>query len=221
MSPTPRSRLVSLAAAALLAASALLAAGCAAGATTSNPAPTPVVLATLDPALIPSRAPLPSRAPTPTPKPTPKPTPTPAPTAAPKTAIEKLKIGSPYRLVDNPANQALHANINLQMGSVTVTEKMTGREIYQGTTPVGLAYVLEITGVPMTEAVFEGGARGAAANTGGKLTYATVLGHKVAYVSAPTAGFALFLHDNNIVMVGAQTLPLTKTLLTALLKANA
>ena len=97
---------------------------------------------------------------------------------------------------------------------------MSGREIHQRGKPVGLLYVLELTGVPMSDAVFQGGARGAAANSGGKLTYGTVLGHKVAYVVTKTASFAMFLRDDVIVMVGAQTLAQTKALLSAVLKSN-
>jgi hypothetical protein len=97
---------------------------------------------------------------------------------------------------------------------------MSGREIHQRAKLVGLAYVIEFTGIPMNDAAFEGGARGAAANTGGKLTYGKVLGHKVAYVVTKSASFALYLHDDAIVMVGAQTLSLTKTLLTSVIKAN-
>ena len=62
--------------------------------------------------------------------------------------------------------------------------------------------------------------RGAAANTGGKLTYAQVLGKKVAYIAARQASFAMYLHGATIVMVGAQTLGLTKTLLASVIKSN-
>ena len=61
---------------------------------------------------------------------------------------------------------------------------------------------------------------GAARNTGGKLTYGKVLGHKVAYVVAKGASFALYLHDDTMVMVGSATLGTTKALLTAVIKAN-
>jgi hypothetical protein len=106
------------------------------------------------------------------------------------------------------------------MGAIAVTETLSGLEIRQRGKTVGLAYVLELDGVPMSNAVFEGGARGAAANSGGKLTYGKVLGKKVAYVATKQASFAMYLHGDVIVMIGAGTLSLTKTLLTSVIKAN-
>jgi hypothetical protein len=194
------------------AAALLLIAGCTGGAAdVSSPSPSATVRpATPTPTRIPTFSPVPSYPASP-------PIPTPAP---PASAIETLKICSPYVLVFNPANTALSATFSFQMASVNVTETMSGREIHQRAKLVGLAYVIEFTGIPMNDAAFEGGARGAAANTGGKLTYSTVLGHKVAYVVTKSASFALYLHDDAIVMVGAQTLSLTKTLLTSVIKAN-
>jgi hypothetical protein len=214
--PRLASRLGGLAAAAVLGAA--MVAGCAAASSPAAPAASgPIVLATLDPALIPSRPPTPSHSPSPRPTPTPRPSATPAPE---KTAIEKLKIGSPYTLVYNPANTALSANFTFDMGGISVKERVSGREIHQRGTLVGLAYVLEIDGVPMNNAAFEGAARGGAASSGGKLTYGTVLGHKVAYVVAKTASFGLFLDRDHLVMVGAQSLAVTKTLLQSVIKAN-
>lgn len=211
MPPTLRSgSRVATCAAALL----LVAAGCTGGAAVdSSPSSsvTAVRSATPTPTRKPTFSPVPSHSPSL------PPSPTPAPTAG---LIDTLKIGSPYVFVFNPANSALSANLSFQMGSINVTETMSGREIHQRGKIVGLAYVIEITGIPMNEAAFEGGARGAAANTGGKLTYSTVLGHKVAWVVAKAASFGIYLHDDVMVMVGAQTLTLTKTLLASVLKAN-
>src|SRR5262249_8406656 len=157
----------------------------------------------------------------PTPRPSAKPTPTPRPTTAPpKTAIEKLKIGSPYTLVNNPANPALSASLTINIGGLSVKETISGREVRQRGTLVGLAYILEIDGVPMNEAAFEGAARGGAASSNGKLTYGTVLGHKVAYVAAKTSSAAMFLDGDHLVMVVAPTMAVTKTLLQSLIKAN-
>jgi hypothetical protein len=196
MPPTFRSgSRVATCAAALL----LIAAGCSGGAAVdSSPSSSPTAArpATPTPTRKPTFSPVPSQSPSP-------PIPTPAPSAS---AIETLKIGSPYVLVFNPANTALSATFSFQMASVNVTETMSGREIHQRAKLVGLAYVIEFIGIPMNDAAFEGGARGAAANTGGKVT--------------KSASFALYLHDDAIVMVGAQTLSLTKTLLTSVIKAN-
>jgi hypothetical protein len=191
-----------------------VAAGCSGGAAVvSSPSPSAIArpVATAAPTPTPSPSPVPSR------PPSPSPSPTPAPSAS---AIQALKIGSPYTLVDNPANTALNASFNFSMGSVVVTETISGREVRQHGKTIGLVYVLEMDGVPMSSAVFEAGARGAAANSGGKLTYGTVLGHKVAYVVTKTASFAMYLHHDAIVMVGAESLSLTKTLLTSVIKAN-
>ncbi|HEY7969114.1 MAG TPA: hypothetical protein VID95_03910 [Candidatus Limnocylindrales bacterium] len=162
--------------------------------------------------------------PTPSPTRPASPSPSPKPSASPEEvaarAVDSLKIGKPYALVFNAANPALSANFSFQVGSVTVTETMSGLEIRQRGQTVGLVYVLEIVGIPMNNAAFEGGARGAAANTGGKLTYAKVLGKKVAYIAARQASFAMYLHGATIVMVGAQTLGLTKTLLASVIKSN-
>jgi hypothetical protein len=209
-----------------VAAIALLVAGCSSAASPAAPAASgPLVLATLDPALLPSQTPIPSRSPSPPPSPTPSPTPAPSeivlPTQAPSTgAIDKLKIGSPYTLVYNPADKALNISFSVQVGGLTVTETMSGREIHQRGNAIGLVYVVELNGVPMNEQVFEAGARGAAANTSGKLTYGTVLGHKVAYIVAKAGAFAMYLRGENIIMVGADGLPLTKTLLQSLITAN-
>jgi hypothetical protein len=186
--------------------------GCGGGAAvdSSPSSPAIAVRSTPTPTRKPSFSPVPSQSPSP-----------PIPTLAPPvSAIETLKIGSPYVFVFNPANTALSANFSFQMGSINVTETMSGREIHQRGKIVGLAYVIEFTGIPMSDAAFEGGARGAAANTGGKLTYGKVLGHRVAYVVTRSASFALYRHVDAIVMVGAQTLSLTKTLLTSVIKAN-
>jgi hypothetical protein len=204
-----RSRVATCAAALLL-----IAAGCTGGAANvSSPSAsaTPVRSATPTPSHIPTRSPSPSHSPSQAPSLTPAPA---------TSAIDALKIGSPYKLVFNPANTALSASFSFQMGAVSVTETMSGREIHQRGKAIGLAYVLEFTGIPMSDAVFEGGARGAAANTNGKLTYGTVLGHRVAYVVTKPASFARYLHGDVIVMVGAETLSLTKTLLTSVIKAN-
>jgi hypothetical protein len=210
-------RLAGLAAAAVLVAT--LVAGCASASNQPPAASGPIVLATLDPALIPSRPPIPSHSPSSRPRPsaTPRATPTPAPA---KTAIEKLKIGSPYTLVYNPANPALSASLTINIGGLTVKETISGREVRQRGTLVGLAYVVEASGVPMNDAALQGAARGAAATSGGKVSYGTVLGHKVAYVVAKTASFAMFLDGDHLVMVGAASLAVTKTLLQSVIKAN-
>jgi hypothetical protein len=206
MPPKPRFPLrLALCAATVL----LVAAGCGGGtAVVVSPSPSDAAVVTA------------SIAPSPTPSPSPSavlPTPTVAPTPG---FIATLKIGSPYELVDNPANQSLRGSFNFQLGSVNATETLSGREIRQRTKLVGIVLVLSFDGIPMNNAAFEGGARGAAGTSGGTLTYAKVLGHRVAYIVAKTASYALYLDHDVIIMVAADKLPLVKTLLTALMKAN-
>ena len=194
-----------------LLAGTLVLAGCGGGAAAvASPAPSVVA---------PTPTPTPTPTPRPTPTSTPRPTPAPSPSQAPS-FITSLKIGSPYELVDNPANQALHGSFNFTLGSISATETLTGREIRQRTALVGLALVLEIVGIPMNEAAFVGGARGAAANSGGKLTYSTILGHRVAFIEAKTGAFGMYLTHDAIVMVGADKAATMKTLLTSVIKAN-
>jgi hypothetical protein len=106
------------------------------------------------------------------------------------------------------------------MGSVKVEETITGREIHQRTKLVGLVLVLEFNGFPMSTAAFEGGARGAAATSGGTLKYDTILGHRVAVVTATGGAFGMYVHGEAILMVAADSPALMRTLLTAMIKAN-
>ncbi len=197
-------------------ATLLIATGCTGGSVAVS---SPSAVATAAVASISPKPSIPTPSPVPSRPPSAPPAPTPVPAAA--SAIAKLKIGAPYTLVFNPANAALSASFTVKVGSINVTETMSGREIHKGGTTVGLAYVLEFTGIQMSDKVFEGGARGAAGTTGGKLTYGTVLGHKVAYIVTKPASFAMYRAGEVIVMVGAETLSVTKTLLTSLLKSNA
>jgi hypothetical protein len=106
------------------------------------------------------------------------------------------------------------------MGSVKVEEVITGREIHQRTKLVGMLLVLEFNGFPMSDAAFEGGARGAAATSGGTLKYDRILGRRVAIVTATGGAFGMYVHGEAIVMVAADSSSLMRTLLTAVIKAN-
>lgn len=167
--------------------------------------------------------------PVPTAKPTPKPTPTASPAASPtpslapsaaELAAVALKIGAPYRLVVNPANTSLTGSISLQVAGKEVHETIAGREIWQGDSAVGLAYILQIEGVPMTQKVFDAGAQGAANNTAGKLTFTTILGHRVGLVTAKAGTFGMYALDDTIVMILGTKPAVTKPLLTSVIKAN-
>ena len=165
--------------------------------------------------------PSPTRSPSPSPVPS-YPTPTRAP-ASPTPALDAasgLKIGSPFRLVANPANSTLTASFSFNVATVHVEETMTGREVWQRNKLVGLAYIIEISGVQMNRTMFDRAAQGAANTTQGKLTFTTILGNRVAFIATKTASFGLYVLHETIVMVGAETMAETKTLLTSVLKAN-
>jgi hypothetical protein len=155
--------------------------------------------------------------PTPTPTPRPKATPTPAPAAE---AIATLKIGRPYTLVANPANPALKGSIAFDVSGVHLVETITGREIWEGSKPLGLALVLEFQGIKMSAAVFNGGAQGAANSTGGTLTFTTILGTRVGIVTAKAGTFGMYPLGDHIVMVAGTKSADTTPLLTSVIKAN-
>ena len=170
-------------------------------------------------------------APTATPRPTVRPTARPTPTPSPRPSVASptpvatdaaaaLKIAAPYTLTANASNRQMSGNVAFDIGSVHLTETISGREIRTGGKLVGMALVLRIAGVPMSDAVFEGGAKGAANQTGGKLSYTTVLGTRVALVAAPSVTAALYrLHDDIVMVIGLKAAD-TKTLLAAVIKAN-
>ena len=192
----------------------LIVAGCtgsAAAPVSPSPTASPNAAATPSPARSLSPSPVPSY-----------PTPTRAP-ASPTPAIDAasgLKIGSPFRLVANPANSTLTASFSFNVATVHVEETMTGREVWQRNKLVGLAYIIEISGVQMSRTMFDRAAQGAANATQGNLTFTTILGNRVAFIATKTASFGLYVLHETIVMVGAETMAETKTLLTSVLKAN-
>jgi hypothetical protein len=192
-------------------AALVIVAGCS-GSAAAPISPTASPTAAVTPSPTPSRSHVPSY-PTPTQAPA-------SPTPPPLDAASGLKIGSPFRLVANPANSTLTASFSFNIATVHIEETMTGREVWQRNKLVGLAYVIEISGVAMTRATFDRAAQGAANTTQGKLTFTTILGNRVAFIATKTASFGLYVLHENIVMVGAETMTETKTLLTSVLKAN-
>lgn len=173
----------------------------------------------------PTPAPTATAVPTPRPTPLPTPTPTASPTASPSAtpvaeAVAAVKIGAPYKLVANPANKALSASIEITIAGQHITETITGREIHKGGSVVGMLLVLQFHGIPMNSTVFEGAAKGAANTVGGKLAYTTILGWKVAIITADGGTVALFRLHNNIVMVLGTKARDTKPLATSVIKAN-
>jgi len=97
---------------------------------------------------------------------------------------------------------------------------MNGREVWNGSSLVGAAIVMRFTGMPMTTQVFEAAARGGANNVNGRVTYETVLGTRVAYITSPTTSVGMFPLHGSIVMIGGTTATGTKALLASVIKAN-
>ena len=192
----------------------LVVAGCtgsAAAPVSPSPTASPNAAATPSPARSLSPSPVPSY---------PTPTRAPASSTPALDAASGLKIGSPFRLVANPANSTLTASFSFNVATVHVEETMTGREVWQRNKLVGLAYIIEISGVQMSRTMFDRAAQGAANATQGNLTFTTILGNRVAFIATKTASFGLYVLHETIVMVGASTMAVTKTLLTSVLKAN-
>ena len=136
---------------------AVIVAACGGG-TAAIASPSPSETAVPTPTARPTARPTPRPIPSPIRLATPKPT-TPKPTPAPPAeAAATLKIGAPYRLVANRANLALTGSVTLDIAGQHIEERISGREIWQGTKMVGLALVLEFDGVKMTPAIYDAGA---------------------------------------------------------------
>lgn len=195
-------------------AALLVLGGCTVGAAPATPGP----LATLDIPATPT--PLPTQRPTPTPVATPSPSPvaSPTPDAAPASDLAStLRIGLPYKLVLNSRNGALKASFTFDYAGTHIDVVMNGREIWQGGKLVGAAIVMEMSGIDMTEEVFE-----AAANNSGsrRVTFATILGERVAFAETAQTTVGMYVLRGRIVMVGGVDPGDAKELLTAVIEAN-
>jgi len=206
---------------AIILASVVLIAACSGGETGAVSPSQAAAVAT------PTTVPTPRPTARPTPVPTPKPSPTPVaseappePEATPVDPAAALKIAAPYKLRANPANKDLNASIELTVAGVHVTETITGREILNGGKVVGQVAVIQIRGVPVTAALFEPAAQGAARNVGGTVTYSTISGIRVAMIKAATGTIGMvMLHQNILMVIGTKSAD-TKPLLTEVIKAN-
>jgi hypothetical protein len=200
-------------AASLLGAILLVGACSAGGPPAADPTPTPAATPKI------TFPPRPTALPTATPAPTPVAQPTPAAPAVDDLA-SGLKIGKPYRLVDNPANKALTGSFQLDVAGQHIEAAMNGREVWNSSSLIGAAIVMRFTGHPVTTPMFEGAARGGAANVGGKVSYATVLGTRVAYITSSQATAGMYVLHGSIVMVAGTTSANTKAVLASIIKAN-
>lgn len=193
-------------------AALLVLGGCSVAAEPATPGP----LATLDIPATPT--PPPTQRPTPSPVATPSPTPAASPTKVPEPETEllvaKLRIGAPYELVANPGNKALTASFSIDVAGTHIDAIMHGREIRRGRTVVGVAFVMEVSGMKLTRQTFE-----AEANATGRATFSTILGQRVAFVTTQTK-VGMYLLHGNIVMVAAVDPADTEALLTSVIEAN-
>jgi hypothetical protein len=195
--PTPAARPRRFAATALAAGLRLsVLGGCTVGAEPATPGP----LATLDIPATPT--PLPTQRPTPTPVVTASPTPVLSPSPKPEPASDlasDLRINLPYKLVANGRNGALKATLSFDVAGSHIEAVMNGREIWLGGKLVGIALVMEMRGIEMTDEVFE-----AAANNNGRAraTFSQVNGKRVAWVDTGDATVGMYLLHGRIIMVG-------------------
>jgi hypothetical protein len=165
--------------------------------------------------------------PTASPTPTPTLTPTPTPrTTTGQTENSKpdssagLKIGAPYTLVANALNRGLRATFSFDIGAQHVEASMNGREIRKDGVTVGVALVLQFTGIPMSSALFEASAKGGARNAGGTLSYTKVLGQRVAIITTKQATAEMYALGDQMIMVGGNKPADSRTYITSIIKAN-
>jgi pyruvate/2-oxoglutarate dehydrogenase complex dihydrolipoamide acyltransferase (E2) component len=192
-------------------------AGCSSAAApdSANPPASLAWLATAEPTA--------ARPATPSPVPTPTPTPSATPTAEPDPVEDAgwdVQIGAPYKLVDNPANGALKASFSVDVAGQHIEAAMSGREIRRSSAMVGAALKVEFTGMSMTRQVFEASAKGGATSSGGRLSYTTILGKRVAMITTSQTTVGMYVLHGFILMVAGVKASDTKTLLTSVIKAN-
>ncbi|MEA2546413.1 MAG: hypothetical protein QOI09_1686, partial [Chloroflexota bacterium] len=143
------------------------------------------------------------------------------PSASPDAAAAVL-IGTPYLLVDNPKNKVLTESFafRFDVAGQLVESTMSGREIRQDSTLVGLVLVMNFGGLKMTDDVFDAAANATATNSGGKVAFTTILGKRVAFVTTKDSTFGMYGLGDAIVMVGGPTGTDARTLLTSVITAN-
>jgi hypothetical protein len=181
---------------ALVLAALLVLGACTVGAEPATPGP----LATLDIPATPT--PLPTERPTPSPVVTPSPTPdaSPSPEPNPESDLASdLRIGLPYKLVENGRNGALKASFAFEYAGTHIEAVMSGREIWLGGKLVAIALVMEMRGIEMTDEVFEAAANN---NGRGRATFSQVNGERVAWVDTADATVGMYLLHGRIIMVG-------------------
>ncbi len=198
---------------------ALVLAACTTSSATPGPTgpPEPAPTATSGPSAMPT----PTLTPTPAPTPAATPTATPDPTATPVPDIAGgLQIGSPFELVDNPADPTLQASFTIDIAGVHLEATMRGREVTRRGVVVGYAFVEVIDGLPWTKETFDIAAQGGARNVGGKLTFMKIAGKRVGLIKSSYGAYAMYRLGDSIVLVGAETVALAKTLVSSVIKAN-
>jgi hypothetical protein len=171
----------------------------------------------VNPAAVPSPSPTAS----PSEAATGSPSPSVAPSASPASDVATgIEIGPPYVLTGNPGSTALSGTFNVDLAGKRVEAIMNGREIRQDSKLVGLILVMKFGTTPMTREFFDLAANQAASNSGGKVTFSTILGNRVAFVTSTGASYGLYARGDSILMVGGPTGTDARTLLTSVIEAN-
>jgi hypothetical protein len=129
-----------------------------------------------------------------------------SPSASPATDVATgIEIGDPYVLTGNPGSTALSGTFNVDVAGKRVEAIMNGREIRKDSTFVGLVLVMKFSGITITPEFFDLAAKQAGSNSDGKVTFSTILGNRVAFVTATSASYGLYARGDSILMVGGPT----------------
>ena len=166
----------------------------------------------------PTASPTPTTVPTPTPTPEPTAKPTASPTAAPDVAAD-LRIAGPYTLGPTGAS-GMQGKFSFSVAGKDISAVMSGREVLRGGKQAGFAFVEVIDGITMTSDVYTAAAKGGARNVGGKVSWTKIGGKRVALIKAPAGTMAMFQLGDSLVMAAGTSMPTTKAIITALIKAN-
>jgi len=114
----------------------------------------------------------------------------------------------------------MHMDLNLSVAGMTVVEHMAGRQVLKNGRSAGYAFVLTFDGMDIAAVPFETMAKGSATSTGGKLSWATIGGQRVALIDAPAAKAAMYRLRDEVVMVAGTTMADSKAIVAAVIKAN-
>jgi hypothetical protein len=111
-------------------------------------------------------------------------------------------------------------DLNLAIAGKTIVEHMAGRQVLKAGMPYGYAFVLTFDGLDIATIPFDTMAKGSAKSTGGKLSWTTIGGQRVALIDAVSAKAAMYRLGDEVVMVAGTTMKASKAIVAAVIKAN-